>query len=113
MDNFIFLPVKRNLKKRILVKDILYCKADNTYTEVILCNGDKKIISRTLKDIEQTMNDLEFFRINRSILINIKHIIEVNTSVKPNLTITSGENFYISKSRIKSLIKMPYFLNKE
>lgn len=54
------------------INEIIYCKADDNYTEIILNKNQKVIVSKTLKDIEEMLEGYSFFRIHQSWLINLK-----------------------------------------
>jgi two-component system LytT family response regulator len=57
----------------LLVKDILYCTADDNYTHIFLKN-DKKLVSKTLKYFDDLLADQGFARIHKSHLINVAHV---------------------------------------
>lgn len=62
--------------------DILYCEADGNYTNIYLTNKDKLTTATTLGVIEdQLISDL-FFRVSRSILINLDYLKSVNRKDK-------------------------------
>ncbi|MBT8270926.1 MAG: LytTR family DNA-binding domain-containing protein, partial [Bacteroidia bacterium] len=46
--------------------DILYCKADDNYTEIYLNNNKKKLVSKTLKYFEEALSSSSFARIHKS-----------------------------------------------
>jgi len=54
--------------------DITYCKAESNYTQVVLQNGKKIMVARTLKDLDETLSGKDFFRVHASYLVNINHI---------------------------------------
>ena len=58
----------------IAVEDIVYCQGQSNYTEIFLVNGQKLTSSHTLKLYEEMLNDLHFFRVHKSFLINLQHI---------------------------------------
>lgn len=58
----------------VKTKDISYCKADSNYTSVVMANGQKLLIAKTLKDIDETLSGKDFFRVHNSYLVNINHI---------------------------------------
>lgn len=79
---------KENLEKRrialatkesielVYPKDIVLCKSENNYTYVYIEGKKKKLISKTLKDFEEILQDHSFFRTHQSYLINTQHIME-------------------------------------
>lgn len=55
-------------------KDIVFCESDNNYTNVKMSNGKKILVSKTLKEIDDTLAGPDFYRIHNSFLINLGHI---------------------------------------
>ncbi len=49
---------------------ILFCQSENNYTNIYLVNGTKLLISKTLKEVEKTLEKYLFIRIHQSYLIN-------------------------------------------
>lgn len=56
------------------IDDIIYCKAEGSYTTLYLVNKQSKITSRNLKDFENFLVDSGFCRVHHSFLINMKHV---------------------------------------
>ena len=54
--------------------DIMYCQAESNYTNVVMAKGNKVLIAKTLKDIDETLSGKDFFRVHNSYLVNINHI---------------------------------------
>ncbi len=55
-------------------KDIIYCESNDNYTNVKLVGGKKLLISKTLKEIDETLSGPDFYRIHNSFLVNLRHI---------------------------------------
>ncbi|MDN3582444.1 LytR/AlgR family response regulator transcription factor [Mucilaginibacter flavus] len=55
------------------INDIIYCKADNVYTDVHLC-GTSITSTKNLKEFDDILQAHYFFRIHHSYLINLNHI---------------------------------------
>jgi two-component system LytT family response regulator len=56
------------------ISRIICCDSDSSYTTVHTAEGEKIIVSRTLKDFEEMLTDCGFFRVHKSFLINLLHI---------------------------------------
>lgn len=69
----ILLPSGRGMDF-VNIRDILYCTAESNYTHVMMNDGKKYTFSKTLKDIEQLLAHLDFFRIHQTYLINMRHL---------------------------------------
>ncbi len=54
--------------------DVIRCESDSGYTNFFLIDGKKILVSRNLKDYEDMLNGLGFYRLHQSHLINIKYI---------------------------------------
>lgn len=53
------------------IKDILYCEADDNYTRFFLINGQQYLAAKTLKDIQELLEERDFLRIHRQFLVNV------------------------------------------
>lgn len=52
-------------------KDIIRCESDRNYTFIFLVDGRKILVSRTIKEYEEMLEDFNFFRVHQSHLINL------------------------------------------
>lgn len=70
----IALPMSHGLTF-VPIKDILYLEADGSYTHIYLCNGEKLLVSKKIKEFEGTLHaQNHFFRTHRSYIINLLRI---------------------------------------
>jgi two-component system, LytTR family, response regulator len=56
------------------VKEIIFCDSDSSYTTVHTTEGEKIIVSKTLKEYEEMLTECGFYRVHKSYLINLLHI---------------------------------------
>ena len=85
------------------VSDILYCKADDNYTEIFL--ADKKIlVSKTLKYFEESLAEFHFVRIHKSFLVNINEVVKYRKGKGGSVVISNGKELVVSASRKKELL---------
>ncbi len=54
--------------------EIIYCKSDSNYCELILTGNRKMLASKTLRHFEAILPDFLFVRIHKSYLVNVNHI---------------------------------------
>ncbi|MEI7830266.1 MAG: LytTR family DNA-binding domain-containing protein [Prolixibacteraceae bacterium] len=80
--------------------DIMYLEADSNYT-IIHLSGLKKIVAtRTMGDFEKILDQPEFFRIHKSIIINF-NFLKGYTSYQGNfVTLIDGSSLSISRRRL-------------
>ncbi|WP_314241277.1 LytTR family DNA-binding domain-containing protein [Empedobacter tilapiae] len=75
------------------INEIIYCKADDSYC-TIYTKDDTFMITKTLKEVENLINQTNFFRVNRSYLVNInfaKKIDKRNNQLILNCSPKGGE----------------------
>ena len=60
--------------------DNVYCESDGNYCSIFLENKEKIFISQKLKFMEEKLQDLYFFRIHNSYLINLNKVKEFHKS---------------------------------
>jgi two-component system LytT family response regulator len=62
--------------KRILISDIIRCEADSNYTFFYLSDKSKILVSKTMQEFEELLQDHDFFRAHHKHLINLRHFKE-------------------------------------
>ncbi|MEZ4720712.1 MAG: LytTR family DNA-binding domain-containing protein [Flavobacteriales bacterium] len=77
--------------------DILYIKADGSYSEVYTLHGSKILISKSLGMLEPKLNTSEFFRPHRSFIVNHHHVMRWNKSDGGWLVMKNFHEIPISK----------------
>jgi len=102
--------LKFNIKGGFILinpEEILYCQAEANYTDVFLITENKHTISQNLGTIENSLNAKMFFRVSRSIIINMKYLTGINRSKKNCLLTFGNKNYLISmaENRISELEK--------
>jgi two-component system LytT family response regulator len=85
------------------VSNILFCKADGSYTEVYLIDGRVITTSRLLKSFEELLPNETFFRIHRSYLVNLNLIKRFNKS--EGFQVIMENNIVLDVSIILSLAR--------
>ena len=70
--NKIALPVSTGLEF-VNQEDIIRIEGENMYSTFYLRNGNKIMISRTLKDVERMVGQWHFVRVHKSSIINLNH----------------------------------------
>ena len=60
------------------VSDIIRCEAKVNYTEFFIKNHKPLLISRTLKEYEDILQEHNFLRVHKSYLVNKAHVIKVD-----------------------------------
>jgi two-component system LytT family response regulator len=85
------------------VSDILYCKADDNYTEIYLENK-KLLVSKTLKYFEEALADYTFARIHKSYLVNVNEVIKYRKGKGGSVIVSNGKELLVSASKKRQLL---------
>ncbi|NUQ26318.1 MAG: response regulator transcription factor [Saprospiraceae bacterium] len=79
--------------------DIVTCEAESNYTKIHLANGKQMLISRTLGDVEDTLEGKGFFRAHKQFLINLKHIEKYMKGDGGYVVMSNNQTVSIARSR--------------
>jgi len=90
----------------IETKDIMYCQAESNYTTVMMANGKKALVAKTLKDIDETLSGNDFHRIHNSYLININYITKFVRGAGGYIVMNDGTQITISRSRREDFFEL-------
>ena len=85
------------------VADILYCKADDNYTEIHL-EHKKILVSKTLKYFEEALAQFPFARIHKSYLVNVNEVIKYKKGKGGSVVVSNGKELLVSASKKKDLL---------
>jgi two-component system LytT family response regulator len=103
-DDKIVIPASQGFDV-ITADDIVRLEAEGCYTKVIFKEGKSKIVSRTLKDFEDTLPEGKFFRIHKSHLINLKYVKVYSKIGGSFVTMMDGTKVEISRRRAPEFIQ--------
>lgn len=85
-------------------RDILYCQADDNYTQFYLKNDDKRLVSKTLGFFEKQLSDKGFFRIHKSYLINLSIIQSYHKGKGGTIVLSNGKSLPVASSKKASFL---------
>lgn len=85
------------------MEEILYCQADDNYTQIYLKKG-KRLVSKTLKYFEDSLSENGFARVHKSYLVNVNEITEYKKGKGGSVVLSSGKEIMVSPSRKKELL---------
>lgn len=80
-------------------EEIMYCSAESNYTHVVLSDNKKYTLSKTLKDVEQMLEHMNFFRVHQSYLINFKYLQRYIRDDGGYVVMSDGRQIPIAKRR--------------
>lgn len=98
------VPTK-NGKIFINEEEILYCKAEGSYTTLYLKDRENILITRGLRKVNEAFSPGTFVRIHHSYIVNISHIIDYSVNGKNCVTLIDGTILNVSRNRKKSFFE--------
>ncbi|MBU1579608.1 MAG: LytTR family DNA-binding domain-containing protein, partial [Bacteroidetes bacterium] len=105
-DNFhrIALPTLDGLRF-IDLDEVLYCKSESNYTWFHLQNGEKIMVTRTLKEYDETLSENRFIRIHQSYLINIRYVDRYLKGKSAYVVMSNGQEINVSRRKEELFLK--------
>lgn len=91
----------------VAASEIAYCTADDKIVYLVTLDGSRYVVDYTLEALEQILNPVDFFRINRSMIINCSAIQQIKPFLNGRLKLAlktgniPGE-FLVSRERVNS-----------
>lgn len=100
----IALPMTNGGYKILNLSDIIYCEADGSYTKFYTTDKKEHLTSNNLAKFEELFAESTFYRIHRSILVNMTHIKEY--SHEGIVSLTNGIKVTVSVRNKTGFLKM-------
>lgn len=89
----------------IEVDDMVSLQADSNYTIIHMKDMQKLVISKTLKDFEDLLDENQFARIHKSYIVNLKHIKQYSTTDGGIVKMSDGNQWSISRRQLDIFIE--------
>jgi two-component system LytT family response regulator len=88
--------------------NIVRVEAMSNYSNFYLQDGKKIIVSKTLKEYEEILQDAAFLRVNRSVIVNLDYVVKYKKGDGGTLEMSDGAQIEVSPSR-KALLLQSMF----
>ncbi len=85
--------------------EIVSLQADSNYTIIYKRDMHKLVVTKTLKDFEEILDDNQFLRIHKSHIINLKYIVEYSTNDGGLVKMEDGNSWTISRRQLETFIE--------
>ena len=86
------------------INDIVFAEASNNYTKLVLLNKQQHIISKTLKDVQDVLEERHFLRVHRQYIINLNHVKQFFRGDNMYVVMDNGENIPVARSQKEKLV---------
>lgn len=101
----IALPTMEGLQL-IPIDSIISCTSSSNYTILSMKDNQKLIVSRTLKEIEEMLDEHTFLRVHHSYLVNLNEIRKYIKGEGGSLIMSDGSSVDVSRSKKEQLMKI-------
>ena len=91
------------------IDDIIYCEADGSYSHFFTSDNKTYITSNNLKKVEHILKHTSFFRIHRSTLLNLKHIVQYNNTGE--VILSNNKKLLVSSRNKTSFLRVLKLMN--
>jgi two-component system LytT family response regulator len=107
--NKIAMPTMEGLQM-IQVDSIISCESDSNYTILKLKENKKIIVSRTLKDIEELLEEHSFIRVHRCYLANLNEVEKYVKGEGGYLVMSDASTIDVARNKKETLMRklLPY-----
>ncbi len=83
----------------VKIDEIVRCEAESNYTTFYLINGEKILVSKTLKEFDEILSEKGFFRIHKSVIINMKYLKKYIKGEGGTVIMEDGSELLVSRRR--------------
>lgn len=88
------------------INRIVRIAGENNYSIFYLANGNKVVVTKTLKEYEDALMNHNFFRIHKSHLISLDYIVKLNKGDAYTVVMSDGSEIEISMRRKADFLKV-------
>ena len=103
-ENSLQLPIFTNKNKAVKLIEIAWLEADSNYTTFHFANGEKVMVSRTMKEYMGILSDKLFVRTHKSFAVNLRHIIRYDVKDEMIVMLHGGNRIAISRRKKKQFV---------
>lgn len=98
-------PIHVGGRKKICPSEIIFLESDVNYTKLHLTDGSSFLVSTTLGKLEPLFASLNFFRPNRSLIINLEYLIVAQIDAEFSFFLPDDREVSVSRRRKQQFIK--------
>jgi two-component system LytT family response regulator len=84
----------------------MFIESDNYYTLFFLNDGKKILVSKTLKENEELLNEHNFIRPHKSHLVNIRYIKSFNREDGGYIMMEDGSKVPVSRRKKEKILEI-------
>jgi two-component system LytT family response regulator len=86
--------------------DILYCESDSAYCKIIFNDQHTMLLSKTLKEVEESLSPDDFCRIHHRYVINLNAVRKYMKGEGGEVVLSNGVTLPVSRTRKHEFLKL-------
>lgn len=86
------------------LKEIIYCEADDNYSKVLATEKRHYLLTRSLKEVSEVLEERHFMRVHRQYLINLDHIKKLIKDEGWYVVMADGKSIPVSRNQRENFI---------
>jgi two-component system LytT family response regulator len=91
----------------VKINDIMYLEGDNCYTHVMMSDGKKYLVSKTLSNFDDILTeDNTFFRAHKSYVINLNYIKQYVRGDGGEIIMVDDKTISLSRNKKEDFLKL-------
>jgi two-component system LytT family response regulator len=91
----------------VKINDIVYLEGDNSYTHVVMNDGKKYLVSKTLSNFDDILTgDNTFFRAHKSYVINLNYIKQYVRGDGGEIIMVDDKTISLSRNKKEDFLKL-------
>jgi two-component system LytT family response regulator len=94
----------------ISIDDIIRCEADSNYTSFFLKDATKIVVAKSLKEYEEMLSGINFFRVHKSHLVNL-HYVKMYDNHSGKVILNDGFQVEVARRRKDALLTILVKIN--
>jgi two-component system LytT family response regulator len=99
------IPTEEGLEL-IPFKKIIQCKAERAYCSFYVDGGKKLLVSKPMKEFEETLFNHGFFKVHKSNIVNIEYAVKYVRGKGGYLVLSDGSNVVVSSRKKEELLQL-------
>lgn len=86
-------------------EEIIYLKSSGRYTEFRFTDVNRNVLAtKSLGEFERALNQVKFYRIHNSYIINLHHLVKINKIAGNYCEMVNGDSLPVSRRRLEGLL---------
>ena len=85
--------------------DVVYCESDDNYTKFFLADGNYHLATKSLRDMQDLLEERDFLRVHRQYLINLNHIKKFVKGEGNYVIMSTGQSIPVSRTQKDRLME--------